>query len=65
MSARYIGRSDVESGYFGASFHLSTVNSESPDSNVTNFDYVNRSINGTIGALQQGMNVIYYVILIF
>jgi hypothetical protein len=60
ISARYIGRSDIESGYFGASFHLSTARAESPDVNVSNFDYINRSINGTIGSLSGGMNVIYY-----
>jgi hypothetical protein len=65
VSAKYIGRSDVESGYFGASFHLSTQNSESPDINVSNFDYVNRSINGTVGSLSNGMNVIYYVSIIY
>ncbi len=60
LSARYVGRSDIESGYFGASFHLSTTNAEAPDTNVSNFDYINRSINGTIASLPTGMNVVYY-----
>jgi hypothetical protein len=60
MSARYIGRSDIESGYFGASFNLSTTLASLPDINACNFDYINRSIHGTVGPLSKGMNVVYF-----
>jgi hypothetical protein len=42
VSVNYYGRSDAESGYFGGSFHLSSVAQNAPDSSPSNFNYVNR-----------------------
>lgn len=42
MTAHYYGRSDAESGYFGGSFHISSVGQNTPDSAPSNFNYINR-----------------------
>jgi hypothetical protein len=48
ISAKYIGRPDVQSGYFGAGYHLSPTNSKVPDVNTTVFNYVDDTINSVI-----------------
>lgn len=42
ISATYYGRSDAESGYFGGSFHISSVSQNQPDTSPSNFNYINR-----------------------
>jgi hypothetical protein len=60
LSARYVGRPDVISGYFGAGYCIASVNSKVPDVNPTQFNYVDESINSVIGDVTEGMNVVYY-----
>lgn len=60
LSAKYVGRNDVLSGYFGASYHLSPVNNRSPDASTTQFHFVNESINGVISDVTEGINAVYY-----
>ena len=60
LSAKYIGRGDIMSGYFGASYHLSGKNQFEPDNDTTMFAFVDDSINSTISNLTEGINVVYY-----
>ena len=54
LTANYYGRSDAESGYFGGSFHISSVPQNTPDTSPSNFNYINRYIlNINVGLLMQ------------
>lgn len=60
ISAKYVGRGDVQSGYFGAAYHLSPESSKKPDINPTQFDFVDDSINGVVADVTDGINAVYY-----
>ena len=60
LSARYVGRSDVMSGYFGASYNLSTTSSRAADPSPTQFNYVDDSINAVVADVTEGLNTVYY-----
>ena len=60
LSAKYIGRGDVQSGIFGAAYHLSPLSNKVPDPAPTQFNYVNDSINGVITDISEGVNAVYY-----
>jgi hypothetical protein len=60
ISAKYVGRGDVQSGYFGASYHLSPVSSKSPDPATTQFAFCDDSINAVIADVSEGVNAVYY-----
>lgn len=60
ISCKYIGRLDICSGYFGASQHISTANSGSPDYATTDFTYIDDSLNSVTVEAIEGINVIYY-----
>ena len=59
ISCRYVGRYDIISGYFGASQHISVVNTLSPDPATTQFNYVDDSLNATVVDISDTINVIY------
>jgi hypothetical protein len=60
LSARYVGRGDAMSGYFGGSYNLSSANSRTPDVAPTQFDFVDDSINSVVADVTEGLNVVYY-----
>lgn len=60
ISARYVGRGDVQSGYFGASYHLSAASSKGPDPATTQFAFCDDSINAVISDVTEGVNAVYY-----
>jgi hypothetical protein len=61
VSVKYFGRSDAESGYFGAGITVSSVNALTVDNSASVFDYVTKSVNGKISYLSEGLNCIYTV----
>ena len=44
IDVSFVGRVDVSSGYFGASYHLTGTNVNTFDNNVQNFNYVDNTI---------------------
>ena len=42
ISVNYFGRSDAESGFFGGSFHISSIAQNAIDIAPSNFNYINR-----------------------
>ena len=60
ISVEYVGRSDIQSGFFGGSYFVSTCNSLDPDYNVSLFNYIDDSINAVKVDSRDGVNVIYY-----
>ena len=60
ISVQYIGRSDIQSGIFGGAYFVSTVDSLTPDTNASLFNYIDDSINSVKVDSTDGLNVIYY-----
>ena len=60
IAVKYHGRGDVMSGYFGASYHLTSSSSVAPDVNTCSFNYVNDSPNSVISDITDGLSAVYY-----
>jgi hypothetical protein len=63
IGVRYVGRSDVISGYFGGSINIqsgSIFSSYAPDTSTVDFNVVDDGINAQIADVTEGMNVVYY-----
>lgn len=60
LSVEYVGRPDIQSGFFGGAYFVSTVNSLVPDTNATIFNYIDDSINAVKVDSKDGLNVIYF-----
>lgn len=60
IDVKFVGRQDVSSGYFGASYHLSSTDVNSFDDNVENFNYVDNTIGSIRADLFSGVNMIYF-----
>ena len=60
IDVSFVGRVDVSSGYFGASYHLSGVDVASFDNAVNNFNYVDNTLNAITSDLFSGINMIYF-----
>ena len=60
ISVRYIGRIDAASGFFGSSYHLTNTSAKQPDTNSSNFTYLEQCQNATFADLAEGINSIYF-----
>ena len=65
VQARYIGRSDAASGFFGGGYQISSLPINDVDPAGSNFDYINRSVNGTVSPLYDGISITYTVNITF
>jgi hypothetical protein len=61
VSARYIGRADAISGFWGASYNVVALNPQDVDPNASLFNYVNRSTNAVVTPVIDGVNCIFLV----
>ena len=60
ISVKYHGRPDVISGYFGASYHLTSISGFQPDTAVSSFNYVDDCPNSALADVSEGISAIYY-----
>lgn len=60
LSVEYVGRPDIQSGFFGGAYFVSTEKSLEPDVNASIFNYIDDSINAVKIDSKDGLNVIYY-----
>lgn len=60
VSAKYVGRGDVLSGYFGGSYNLTAKDPRIPDYDATNFNFVDEGINATTADVSEGLNIVFY-----
>ena len=60
VDVSFVGRVDVSSGYFGASYHLSSTDVDTFDNSVMDFNYIDNSLNAIQSDLFSGTNMLYF-----
>ncbi len=60
IDVTFVGRYDISSGYFGASYHLTGTDVNVYDNNVNNFNYVDHTVNSVKANFASGINMIYF-----
>ena len=60
VEAKFQGRFDAASGYWGASYHLTGTNVDTFDNNVMDFNYVDNTINSLKTSLYEGIKIVYF-----